>query len=219
MNFFCLRENNCRVTIALSILIHLLAIFCHWQIKSRKGLVENMKKPKIGMLQAWRQCSAYQRMSNAERTILQNKRLRSIVEWSRKNSPYYARLYRDIKPDFKLSDLAPVNKVDLMAHWDDWVTDRSLTLSQVGDFMRDLDNVGRKFKGRYLVFTTSGSTGNPLVSLCDKTTNNVMGAVNAARAFARKEDMTSFIKRGGKSIGVFEPAVFILETARCVRGF
>lgn len=169
-----------------------------------------MKKPKIGMLQAWRQCSAYQKMSDVERTILQNKRLRSIVEWSRKNSPYYDRLYRDIKPDFKLSDLAPVNKVDLMAHWDDWVTDRSLTLSQVGDFMRDLDNVGRKFKGRYLVFTTSGSTGNPLVSLCDKTTNNVMGAVNAARAFARKEDMTSFIKRGGKSIGVFATGGFYL---------
>lgn len=97
-----------------------------------------------------------------------------------------------------------------MAHWDEWVTDKAITLSEVNEFMCNLDNIGRKFKGKYLVFTTSGSTGNPLTALCDSTTNNVMSAVNAVRTFARKKDMSAFIRRGGKTIGVFATCGFYL---------
>ena len=43
-----------------------------------------------------------------------------------------------------------------------------------------------------MVFTTSGSTGNPLVTLCDDTTNNVMGGIAACRSYARKEDLKAF---------------------------
>ena len=169
-----------------------------------------MKKIKIGMFQAMSQCSKYKKMNKKERVSLQEARLRQMVEWARVNSPSYAKLYKDIGTDYKLSDLSPVNKVGLMAHWDEWITDRSITLSQVNEFMCDLDNIGRKFEKDYLVFTTSGSTGNPLIALCDSTTNNVMGAINAARAFARKEDMTSYIKHGGKTIGVFATGGFYL---------
>lgn len=45
----------------------------------------------------------------------------------------------------------------------------------MNDFMHDKDNIGRKWQGKYMVVTTSGSTGNPLVMLCDKTVNNVDG--------------------------------------------
>lgn len=169
-----------------------------------------MKKTTIGMFRAISLCTKYTKMSQEERTTLQSTRLRQMVEWARENSPYYARLYKDIGADFQLSDMPPVNKIDLMAHWDEWVTDKTITLSEVNEFMCNLDNIGRKFKGNYLVFTTSGSTGNPLVALCDSTTNNVMGAVNAVRTFARKKDMSTFIRRGGKTIGVFATGGFYL---------
>jgi len=162
------------------------------------------------MLRAWAQCSKHRKMNVSERTALCDEQLRQMVAWARSNSPYYSWLYRDIGTDFKLLDLPPVNKVELMAHWDEWVTDRTITLSQVNEFMGDPDNIGRRIKGEYLVFTTSGSTGNPLVALCDGTTNNVMGAVNATRALARKEDLANFIKRGGKTIGVFATGGFYL---------
>lgn len=169
-----------------------------------------MKKNTIGIFKAMRLCTQYQKMSEEERTTLRETRLRFMVKWAKENSPYYAQLYKNIEADSPLPFLPPVNKLDLMSHWDEWVTDKSLRLSQVNEFMTDTDNIGRKFKDKYLVFTTSGSTGNPLVSLCDGTTNNVCGAINAVRSFARKKDMSSFIKRGGKTIGIFATGGFYL---------
>lgn len=169
-----------------------------------------MKKITIGMFKAMKLCTKYQKMREGDRTTLRDTRLLQMVEWARENSPYYAQLYKNIETDFQLSDLPPVNKLDLMAHWNEWVTDKTITLCQVNEFMTDTDNIGRKFKGKYLIFTTSGSTGNPLVSVCDSTTNNVMGAINAVRSFARKKDMRAFIKRGGKTIGVFATGGFYL---------
>ena len=169
-----------------------------------------MKASKYGMFQAMGLCSKYFKMNEDERNSLRDVRLRNIVEWSRENSPYYARLYSSLGANYKLSDIPPINKLELMNNWNDWVTDRSLNLEAVNDFMQDIDNIGRKLNGNYLVFTTSGSTGNPLVAVCDKTTNNVMGAINAIRSFARKEDIKCFIKKGGKTIGVFATGGFYL---------
>lgn len=169
-----------------------------------------MEKTTIGMFKAMKLCNQYQKMGEEERITLRDTRLCQMVEWARENSPYYAQLYKNIKADFQLSDLPPVNKLELMTHWDEWVTDKTITLSDVNKFMSDTDNIGRKFKDKYLIFTTSGSTGNPLVCVCDSTTNNVMGAINSVRSFARKKDMSVFIKRGGKSIGVFATGGFYL---------
>lgn len=169
-----------------------------------------MKQPKIGMLRAMAQCVQYKKAAASEREALRSERLKTMVAWARENSPYYTELYRDIQPDFSLSDLPPVNKVDLMAHWEEWPTDRAVHLADAEAFMRDLDHIGRKWLGKYILFTTSGSTGNPLTALCDSTTYNVMAAVNGVRSIARKEDMTALIRRSGKTIGVFATGGFYL---------
>lgn len=150
------------------------------------------------------------RLGEEERKALQRERLKEIVEWARENSPYYAGLYQNLSEDFKLEDLPMVNKRELMENWNDWITDGNLTLEEVEKFMEDTGNIGRKIKNKYMVFTTSGSTGNPLVAICDDTTNNVMGGISACRSYARKEDLRAFMKRGGKSIGVFADEGFYL---------
>ena len=165
---------------------------------------------KIGILKAMRLCAAYEKMDAAQREALRERRLRALVAHARENSPFYKELYRDLPEDFRLSDLPPTDKRTLMASWDDWVCDRELTLAEVEKFMEDSGNIGAWLKGRYLVFTTSGSTGNPLVAVCDRTANSVMGGISARRSFARKEDMAAFIRRGGKSIGVFADEGFYL---------
>ena len=48
-----------------------------------------------------------------------------------------------------------------MARFDDWVTDRAVNRAGVEEFVASLDNLGRDFLGRYVVFTTSGSTAYP----------------------------------------------------------
>ena len=165
---------------------------------------------RTGLFKAMKLCRDYGRMNSSQRREIQQKRLQELVSYARENSPYYKELYSKVPADFKLQDLPPVNKKDLMDHWNDWVCDRSLTLEEVNAFMEDKDNIGRKLKGEYLVFTTSGSTGNPLVTVCDRNANNIMGAISAVRAFARKEDLVSFIKHGSKSIGVFADEGFYL---------
>lgn len=166
---------------------------------------------KIGLFKAMRLCAQYRTMDGPQRQALQNERLRQIVDFARANSPYYTELYRNLPEHWLLSDLPPVNKRDLMARFDEWTTDRSIRLDDLNRFMRDLDNVGRWYQGRYLVFTTSGSTGNPLVALCDGTTNNVMGGINTTRSIARKQDFKALLLRGGKSMGVFATGGFYLS--------
>ncbi len=165
---------------------------------------------KISLLEAMLLCRKFDNMNEEERETLRMRRLREITEHAKKNSPFYSRLYRDVPASFNLTDLPPTDKRTLMANWNDWVCDRDLTLEQVERFMQDKRNIGAKLKGKYLVYTTSGSTGVPLVAVCGRNANNVMGAISAVRSFARVEDLRAFIRRGGKSIGVFADDGFYL---------
>ena len=167
----------------------------------------------VGIFKAMSLCSRYEKASPEERAAIQKRRLQELVVYVREHSPYYAQLYADVPEQFSLSDLPATNKRQLMDRWDDWVTDRSVTLEQIQAFLEDKDNIGRKWQGKYMVVTTSGSTGNPLVLLCDNTVNNVMAAVSAGRSYARKEDLKAFIRRGGKSMGVFADGGFYLANS------
>jgi len=167
----------------------------------------------ISIFRAMMLCWKYKRMSESEREGLRRERLARIVSYARQHSPYFRELYKNIGDKFRLSDLPPTNKRELMAHFDEWVTDRTVKLSDINEFMKYLDNIGRKFKGKYLVFTTSGSTGDPLVVLCDKNTNNIMSGITTTRSFARKEDLKAFLKSGSRTIGVFATGGFYLANS------
>ncbi|WP_373482945.1 phenylacetate--CoA ligase family protein [Acetobacterium sp.] len=164
----------------------------------------------ISLMKALWLCWRDKKMSNSEKTRVRAEWLNRLVAYAKQNSPYYREHYQNIGENFNLSDLPPTNKVDLMAHFDEWITTKDITLNEVETFMTDLDNIGRKIKGKYLVFTTSGSTGNPLVALCDQSTNNVMAGINIIRSFARKADFMAFLKGGGKTMGVFATGGFYL---------
>lgn len=167
----------------------------------------------IGLLRGMGLCRRYGRMGLAAREALQAARLREMVLWAREHSPFYRLLYRDIGPDFDLKDLPPVDKVQLMDRFDEWLCDPDVKWADLERFMENPDHIGRRFRGKYLVFTTSGSTGNPLVVLYDETANNVMSAMTALRSFARPADMRAFIRRGGKTIGVFATGGFYLSNS------
>ena len=133
---------------------------------------------KTGIFKAMKLCMDYKKMPADKREQTRRQRFKDIVEYARENSPYYKELYKDLPPDFTLADLPAVNKAQLMENWDDWVCDRSLKLADVKEFMKDKNNIGAKFKKEYMVFTTSGSTGNPLVAVVDKTANNIIRLIS-----------------------------------------
>ena len=165
---------------------------------------------KIGILKAIKLCRDYEKSSPEKKRTIQNQRLHDIVSYARRNSMFYKSLYNSVSDTYQLSDLPPTNKITLMNHWNDWVCDPDLVLEDVMRFMENTDNIGRKLHKKYFVFTTSGSTGNPLVAIYDKSANNIMGGIAACRSYARKEDLSAFIRRGGKSIGVFADGGFYL---------
>ena len=92
----------------------------------------------------------------------QQKELHRLVRYAREHSPYFRELYRDLRDDFTLTDLPVTNKQMIMEHYDEWTTDPDIRLSTLREFVEDPDNVGRYYQDKYLIASTSGSTGYPL---------------------------------------------------------
>lgn len=141
---------------------------------------------------------------------LQNKRLQNLVNYAKNNSPYFKSLYEGVGENFRLEDLHTTNKVDMMKNFDDWITDRNISMKKIEEYTKNIDNVGRMIDGKYLIFKTSGSTGNPATILYDKQNIDVSSAVAAFRTFARKEDFKAFMKNGKRTAGVFANYGFYL---------
>lgn len=111
-----------------------------------------------------------------------DRRLRALVEFTAAHSPYYRRAWRGVAPQrFALRELAPVTRRDLMAHFDDWLTDRSVRRDDVLRFLRDRSHIGEALAGRYLVWKSSGSTGEPGVYLQDRAALAVYDALLAVQ--------------------------------------
>lgn len=153
-----------------------------------------------------------EKMSAEKRIELQQQRLNDLVAYAKANSPYYKELYKEIGETFSLTDLPATNKVALMENFDNWMTDRNVTKKKVDHFMSDLSNVGKKMDGKYLVYTTSGSTGNPCVVLYDEATINVASAIGVLRSFARRQDMKEFMRQGKKNAALFADGGFYLAS-------
>ena len=141
---------------------------------------------------------------------VQQNRLKELVRFAKKNSPFYEERYQNTGEEFCLEGLPPVSKPELMADFDRVVTDRHVTMKRIDEFCADLEHVGRMFDRKYLVFKTSGSTGNPAVVLYDQNCIDVSSAVAAFRTFARREDYKAFMRHGKKTAGVFASYGFYL---------
>ena len=141
---------------------------------------------------------------------LQYKRLRQLVMYAKNNSLYFRDLYANIGDNFSLNELPPTNKVEMMKNFDNWITDNTITMERINEFTKTKENIGRMIDDKYLIFKTSGSTGNPAIVLYDKQNIDVASAVAALRTFARKEDFKKFMKNGKKTAGVFANYGFYL---------
>lgn len=93
------------------------------------------------------------------------QRLVSLIAYAYEASPYYARLYGRLRispnSGLQLSDLPPVNKRSLMAEFDDVVTEPALNRRAVEKFMAEPENLGGALLGRFAVWSSSGTTGEP----------------------------------------------------------
>lgn len=141
---------------------------------------------------------------------VQDKKLKKIVEYARNNSPYYRELYSNVPDNFKLGELPTTNKIEMMKYFDKFITDNSINIKRIEEFTSNIDNVGRMIDNKYLIFKTSGSTGNPALVLYDKNNIDTQSSIAAFRTFARKDDFKEFLRNGKRTAGVFANYGFYL---------
>lgn len=132
----------------------------------------------------------------------QRARLAEAVTFARTNSPYFRELYQGLPERVEDPALLPVTrKKELMARFDDWVTDREVTIEKTRAFIANLDLIGEKFLGEYFALATSGTTGTPGLFLKDQrelaVTNTL--ALRMLSAWLNLGDILKILIRGGRT--------------------
>lgn len=137
----------------------------------------------------------------------QYERLNELVTFARANSRFYAEKYRGLPEVISdMRQLPPVTKIELMEHFDDVVTDLSVSKANVSQYIADMSNIGKPYLGKYMVWTTSGTTGTPGIFLEDKNWDAVITAVNVLRMggeWYTGKVIRGMMKAGGNSASVF----------------
>lgn len=114
----------------------------------------------IGMLRLfllYRKQVARDRWTSSQLREYQQAALRRLRYLAYRESRFYKRFHEGLF-DSPLQDLPALTKAELMKNWDEVVTDRSLKLREVQRYLSKGD-WSRKFRGKYYVSSTSGTTG------------------------------------------------------------
>ncbi len=131
----------------------------------------------------------------------QQARLAALVEFARSASPFYRRLYRDAPDNISAPDQLPrVGKRELMENFDEWVTDPHITFARLHtEVLSDLSRLGSYYRGKYLVVTTSGTTGEPAVLLHDRfswVVVNLVARIRERRILVRAAELRVLLRCG-----------------------
>lgn len=109
--------------------------------------------------------------SREQLTAHRQKSLEELRHWALRRSPFYARLHSGLE-SAPLYALPAVTKSQLMASFDDVVTDRSLRLDEIERHLRELVSAdadpGTPWRGKWRAAATAGTTGVPGVFVWDR---------------------------------------------------
>jgi phenylacetate-CoA ligase len=129
-----------------------------------------------------------------------SRRLATLVAHARTRSPYFARHYAGVPTDgWRLADLPPTTKPELMAAFDDWLTDPSITRADLETFIADPERAGEPYRDGLFVCTTSGTTGHPGLFVHDQPLVAVYRALTIVRldlAWLSALDWVRLVRRG-----------------------
>lgn len=110
------------------------------------------------------------------------RRLANLLARAARESPLYAQHLRGVDAArTPLQDLPVFSKRELMARFDEWVTDPALHLDELRRFTADPSRIADPYLGRYTVWESSGSSGEPSVFVQDAAALAVYDALEALR--------------------------------------
>jgi phenylacetate-CoA ligase len=165
---------------------------------------------------AWQSRAALERAAH--------RRFERLVRHAVAHSPYYAAHYRrhgmsgaDLTGNAPLvpQRFAPVHKATLMRHFDQWVTDPQVHYDDARAFLTDPQRIGAYYLGRYAVWKSSGTTGEPGIFLHSRDALALYDALAATRFDHGGLIMASALQRPWSCIG---PYVLIAATGQHFAG-
>jgi len=96
-------------------------------------------------------------------------RFDALTQFARRRSPFYREAWKHLhEGPLHLAELPIVTKQALMVAFDAWCTDPAVSRTAVDGFLAERTHIGERFLGRYLVWMSSGSTGEPGVYVQDR---------------------------------------------------
>jgi phenylacetate-coenzyme A ligase PaaK-like adenylate-forming protein len=111
----------------------------------------------------------------------QRQRLASLLNGARRQTRLHAERLRGIADDAPLASLPRLSKQTLMARFEDSVADDGITLAGLRAFVAAPGGIGSAFLGRYTVWESSGSSGEPGLFVQDAMAMAVYDALEALR--------------------------------------
>jgi phenylacetate-CoA ligase len=114
-----------------------------------------------------RQLRARERWSPDRLRVHQENALRGLRAHAMARSPFYRRFHAGLE-DRPLPELPVLTKAELMANFDNVVTDREIRLADVEAHLAEITG-DERFRRRYRVVSTSGTTGLRGIFLSDPT--------------------------------------------------
>lgn len=112
---------------------------------------------------------------------LRQARWRQLLQAARAGTRLYRERLRGLPDDAPPVAVAPVSKGELMARFDEAVSDPRLSLAALRAFTTDPARIARPFLGRYLVWESSGTSGEPAVFVQDAAALSVYDALELLR--------------------------------------
>ena len=135
-------------------------------------------------------------------TKIKQKRFKKLFVYAKKNSRFYKHKYRNIDiNNVEFKDIPSTNKQELMENFNNWVTTFDLSIEEIDEFTRRRKNVSKKYKDKYFIYKTSGTTGNPMLVVEDMNAHHITLGVGMVKAWpngikgflrARKENKNDF---------------------------
>ncbi len=116
-------------------------------------------------------------------TRRRHARVAALTTDAAAHSRFYADHWRGVPAGAPLAEYPPVTKLELMARFDDWVTDPRVRRAGVESFVADPDLIGSSYVGRYFVCTSSGTTGRRALFVHDRGAIAVYRVLNLRAEF------------------------------------
>ncbi len=165
---------------------------------------------------------------------VQLRRINELVAYARRHAPFYERRYRGLPEVIRdVRELPPVTKRELMANFDEVVTDPAVREIEVRRHLADVTQVGHPFLGKYMLWRSSGTTGSPCLTLADshwEAATTALNVVRLAQAWYTPDVVRRMQALGGLRVSIFTDKAHSMggtqlsrqrrtnpQTARCLR--